>query len=393
METNAKVAKYVKIPNVVGLYRQLPSGRYYGQKKVRGKRHEVSLRTEDRKIAERRLKEWVASLDRGNAELERRTLRESLQKFFASRKGKSPSTLYAERCMIKRFERTWPYGLDIEVRSILPSNLDEWLAKRERSVKNTTYNRDAGFLKQLFAIAVKDGIILESPFDKVTTRWKKPQTPVRRVPTIEQFEAIVSYVRAQRFTDHANDSADFIAFLGLAGVGQAEASALTWGDIDWELGRISFRRQKTDTRFYTPIYEHLRPLLLDLQAKAGNPSPNTRVLKIKDAKKALARACTVLGLPHYSQRNIRQCLIMRLWKAGIDKKLIAKWQGHQDGGELILGTYTEVFGSDDDSYERQQLGKLSPPPRKQRTEAVIRAEIRLLLDELRMVQARARQGV
>jgi hypothetical protein len=49
---------------------------------------------------------------------------------------------------------------------------------------------------------------------------------------------------------------------------------------------------------------------------------------------------------------------MRLWKSGVDKKLIAKWQGHQDGGQLILDTYTEVFGSDDEAYEAQQLAKL-----------------------------------
>ena len=29
-------------------------------------------------------------------------------------------------------------------------------------------------------------------------------------------------------------SADFVEFLGLAGLGQAEAAALTWPDIDWQ---------------------------------------------------------------------------------------------------------------------------------------------------------------
>jgi hypothetical protein len=52
---------------------------------------------------------------------------------------------------------------------------------------------------------------------------------------------------------------------------------------------------------------------------------------------------------------------MRLWRSGLDKKLIAKWQGHQDGGALILSTYTEVFGSDDSEYESLQLAKLAPP--------------------------------
>ena len=125
---------------------------------------------------------------------------------------------------------------------------------------------------------------------------------------------------------------------------------------------MSIRRHKTDQRFTVPIYPHLRPLLEELKADAWrDATPHTLVFKIKDAKKALTNACERLGFPHFSQRNLRQCLIMRLWKSGVDKKLIAKWQGHQDGGQLILDTYTEVFGSDDAEYERAQLAKLSPP--------------------------------
>jgi hypothetical protein len=30
----------------------------------------------------------------------------------------------------------------------------------------------------------------------------------------------------------------------------------------------------------------------------------------------------------------------------------------QDGGELILDTYTEVFGANDESYEKTQLAKI-----------------------------------
>jgi hypothetical protein len=41
-------------------------------------------------------------------------------------------------------------------------------------------------------------------------------------------------------------------------------------------------------------------------------------------------------------------------------KLISKWQGHQDGGRLILDTYTEVFGSGDEQYVEDELAKLEP---------------------------------
>jgi hypothetical protein len=43
------------------------------------------------------------------------------------------------------------------------------------------------------------------------------------------------------------------------------------------------------------------------------------VFHIHDAKKALKAACERLGYANFSHRNIRQCLILRLWKAGVDK--------------------------------------------------------------------------
>ena len=58
------------------------------------------------------------------------------------------------------------------------------------------------------------------------------------------------------------------------------------------------------------------------------------------------------------ERTFGQALIRRLWQSGVDYKLIAKWQGHRDGGKLILGTYTEVFGNNDNAYEELQLAKI-----------------------------------
>lgn len=358
----SSIPLYAKIPGVVGLYRHTASGRYYAVKKVQGKRRERSLETTDRKIAERRMKDWIASLEKVDTEVEKTTLRQLRQKLIAISEGKSDSTQCIVRGVLRDFEEWWPHGMDTQVRNVRPSDLEAWLAKRERKLKNSSYNRVAGVLKQLFELAVKDRIVAESPFARVSTRWKKPQTPVRCIPTLEQFQDIVDEIRFQKHNRVAKASADFVEFLGLAGLGQAEASSLTWADVDFERNRLSIRRHKTDQRFHVPIYPHLRPLLERLKAEAGRKvSPRDCVFKIKDAKHALNGACERLDLPHFTQRNLRQCLIMRLWKSGVDKKLIAKWQGHQDGGELILSTYTEVFGADDAEYEKQQLAKLAAP--------------------------------
>jgi len=366
MTTDSELATnsgyYAKVANYPYLYRHTVSGRYYGVKKIKGKKRESSLKTSDRKIAERRLKDWVANLEKIDSEVEKTTLHELVQKFIAVNQGKSARTRDIIRGVLQDFEKCWPHGLDVEVRNIRPSHLEEWLARQEGRLRNTSYNRYAGVLKQLFELAVRDRIIAESPFKQVKTKWKKPQTPARHIPTVEEFQSIVDCIRSQRFTRHAQNSADFIAFLGLAGLGQAEASSLTWGDVDFPNNRLNIRRHKTDRRFTVPIYAHLMPLLEKLKSQAGeNLTAGTRVLRVKDAKKGLRSACAKLGLPRFSQRNLRQSLIMRLWKAGVDRKLIAKWQGHQDGGQLILDTYTEVFGSDDDDYERLQLAKIGSP--------------------------------
>jgi integrase len=348
-----------KIPNFPCLYRHKLNGCYYGIKKVSGKRKDHSLQTTDRKIAERKLAAWVKSLDKIDSTAEKTTLNQLIEKFLAGRHGKSDSTTATEASIVNLLKSEWRHGLDIRISQIRPSFLDEWLAKQEGRVKNTTYNRYCSFLKQLFEIAVADRMVIESPFLGVKTKWKAPQKPRRLVPTQEQFNSIINDVRNQRYNAEAKDSADFIEFLGLAGLGQAEASSLTWGDVDWSRNVLHIKRHKTQARFQVPIYEWLKPLLEKLlKDYPTSPSPSTNIFKIKDAKKALAAACKRFGFHQFTQRNIRASLIRRLWQAGVDVKLISKWQGHQDGGRLILNTYTEVFGADDAEYIKSELAKV-----------------------------------
>lgn len=348
-----------KIPNVPGLYRHRDRGTYYAIKKVLGKRKEHSLGTTDRKLAERRMKEWIRTLEKIDSAMEHTTLKQLLQKFEKANLGKASKTQATNTSIIKQLRSNWGYDLNMRVGDIRASHLNEWLANHEQRLKHTSYNRYAGFLKQLFAIAVADRIIAESPFESVTTRWKKPQEPRRMVPTVKQFEQIIAFVRKQKFNAHAKETADFLEFLGLAGVGQAEASSLTWGDVDWPKKQIHIRRRKTQHLYYVPIYDHLRPLLERLKKEAKHPVASQKVFTILDAKKALETACQKLGFAHFSQRNLRQCLIWRQWKARVDVKLIAKWQGHQDGGKLIFEVYTQLFGSQDGEYEEEQLKKLA----------------------------------
>jgi integrase len=158
-------------------------------------------------------------------------------------------------------------------------------------------------------------------------------------PTWEQFKAIIANVRAQVFNADAQDSADFLEFLGLAGLGQAEASSLTRAHVDLEAVRIITFRHKTSTGFAVPIFPQLRPLLQRLCAGKAN---HEKIFAIGNAKHALTNACKRLGFPPFSQRSLRRMFITRAIERGVDVKVIAQWQGHRDGGKLILDTYSHV---------------------------------------------------
>ncbi len=81
--------------NVPCLYRHA-NGTYYGIKKFAGKIKTRSLETQDRRISERRLKDWLASLNQIDTEAERTTLRQLIDKLLASRAGLAPKTVQTE---------------------------------------------------------------------------------------------------------------------------------------------------------------------------------------------------------------------------------------------------------------------------------------------------------
>jgi integrase len=67
-----------------------------------------------------------------------------------------------------------------------------------------------------------------------------------------------------------------------------------------------------------------------------------KVFTVRKASKAIDSACGRLRLSSYSHRSFRRMFITRAIERGVDVKVIAEWQGHKDGGKLILDTYSHV---------------------------------------------------
>lgn len=321
------------------LYRLASTGGFYARVWVRGKEIRRSLATTDWQLAKRRLRDLRKDLEKLDNEAAHTTIKAHLEVFLATSQNKSASTREKFDMIARRIREEWPGGSGQKLRDAKPSDVLRWLKLQRDRFAASTYNEYVQFIRRFFASAVKDRIIVESPAADVMQIKRK--TPIRDTPTWEQFHAIVADMRAQKRNADAEDSANACEFMGLAGLGNAEIEALTWGDINMERGKIHVYRQKTDTGFMIPIYPQLRPLIERLHG-GKERKPGDKVLVVGDIRKALAGACKRLGYPHFTQRALRRCFITRAVELGIDFKTIAGMQGHKDGGVLIAKTYSHL---------------------------------------------------
>ena len=316
------------------LYRY-SNGVYYARIKSSGKEIRRSLETTDRDLAKRNLaalKDQQRHVDFSKSKI---TLAEICDRYLRTVQHQKEKTIERKTLIVERIKKDWLTGSQTQVGKIKPSDVQLWLSRY--NFGPVSRNLHMACIKEILEMAVGDGIIPYSP--AANLRATRLDKPIRKTPTFNEFKAIVGDIRSQRFSADSENSADFVEFIGLAGLGQAETSALRVDDIDWERETITTFRHKTKSGFAIPLYPQLRPLLGRLvKGKSGSDS----VFKISDAKRAIAAACRRLRLPAYSHRSFRRMFVTRAIERGIDVKVIAEWQGHKDGGKLILDTYSHV---------------------------------------------------
>ena len=320
-------------------YRYSSTGTYYAVLRYRGKLIRKSLETPDRPLAKRRLADFRRSIEKVDPKAGRVTMAELADRYRETQRHLAGKTQKKKETITARIKTDWPAGSETYVRDVRESHVGIWLGVQKPRMGKASYNDYVEQIRAVFRLAVADKIIADSPAANI--KQLKRDKPIRTTPTWEHFQAIVASIRAQQLHAERDDSADFVEFLGLAGLGNAEAASLTWGDIDFEKAKIRVYRHKTDQGFVIPIYPQLRPLLQRMRG-ANSYVPGARVFKIGDAKKSIAAACKRLRLPHFSHRSFRRMFITRALEKGIDVQVIASWQGHRDGGKLILQTYSHV---------------------------------------------------
>jgi integrase len=332
-----KQALWRKVPKTVGLYEYVLSGTYFVHLRRGGRLHRESLKTKDLAFAKRKLRDFVMRIDRTDPRYGKISFVEWLERIYFPTLRGSGNTLADKWRTIERLKRSWLAARAQPMRDLKPTDVERWLSEQFGELSHSSYNGALSLVRDALAKAVTDRVLFENPAAHL--RYLKRHKPIRLTPAWEEFKAIVVNVREQWCNSDAQATGDFLDFLGRAGVGQAEASAVKREHVDLAAGRILLFRAKTRSGYAIPIFPWLRPLVERL---CEGKKQHEYLFTINSARKALTNACKRLGLSAYTQRSLRRTFITRAIELGVDIKTIAAWQNHGDGGKLILDTYSHV---------------------------------------------------
>jgi integrase len=343
------------------LYQYTHSKEYYARFRSRGKHIQQKLGTTEAPCttlseARRKLRDLKSGADSIDPNKINKTLGKVIDEYEAVLNCSEKTRVY-KKLHLGRLRTEFPLpSSTTKVRTIQKTDVMRFMAQYNH-LAPASWNAILTVARDVFAYAVDDEVIFRSPVIGKDLTYRKRPDCKKLTPSYAEYEAIVANVRSQKLADTAKESADLLEFMGLAGLGQAECADLTWADINFSAGKIAVIRRKTQKEFSVPIFPSLLPLLQRMNNEREDKTPTAKLFSVKDPKVALAAACRRLNFPNYSARSLRRMFITRCVNLGIDPKTIAGWQGHRDGGKLIL----QVYAQHDAEHERRMASKLIAP--------------------------------
>ncbi len=340
---------YVRVAEC--LYRNDSSGSYYAWVKKSGKQIRRSLKTSDRKLANRRLRELrqkLTGLDfsKGKSKL---TFKDLSKKWLKNTVvGLKESSVRRRKTSVKKLKE---YFGNVEVRKITRLMCDQWAQRRSPGIAASTYNNERETLIGILSYAKREGVILENPAE--VTKRRKLGKPEIVIPSKEQFQKLLATLRSLDVRYHM--AADLIELLAYSGMRKGEANAIRWSDINLRKGSFTVTGGEIGTKNRETRVVPLFPALKNFLSGLGDhlEQPDSIVVPLKDANNALTTACRIADLPHFNHHTMRHYFVSNAIEKGVDFKTIAAWIGHKDGGLLVAKTYGHL--RDTHSYEMAKL--------------------------------------
>jgi integrase len=332
--------EFKKITRVPNLYRRQLTGVYYLRVKRAAREFRRSLRTADFALAKRRLRDFEGKVSRlQGVETDKRLLFEDLsKKWLENIKSDMKPSSYARR--VGAVRALSPFFKGELVAKLGRRQIEAWKTTRAVRIAAQTANIEAETLRLILDYAMNDlRILLENPARSIKRR--KVRSTERLIPSKEDFRAIVAELRNGHKS--TGEAANFVEFLAYSGTRQAEAAAVCWRDIDFDLGLLTITGGTDGTKNHQhrtiPLFAPLRRLLEQMKASRPPANGGTRLFSIASAHLQIHRACKRLELQRYGHHSMRHFFCSNCIEAGVDFLTLSRWVGHSDGGVLIGKTY------------------------------------------------------
>jgi integrase len=320
------------------LYRNDASGIYYALIKRGGKQIRRSLKTSDRKLAERRLVEFrekVGGLDATHGKVKLSFSEVAGQWISSWKTHLKPSSARRREGAIAQLAQSLG---QVPVRSITRAQCEAWAERRSPDVAAATFNLERDTLQMILDYAKREGLILDNPAEVVQRRRQPKQTVA--IPSRDQFVKMLSTLRA--ISTRCHPAADLMELLAYSGMRKGEANAFRLADVDFDRNTFNVTGGEVGTKNHearvVPLFPMFREFLERLQ-KEQHPAKDDPLVPIVDAKKAMHTACKLNGYTHFSHHCLRHFFVSNAIEKGVDFKTIAAWIGHKDGGLLVAKTY------------------------------------------------------
>lgn len=348
METEAlgetKAARKLVFHRVAeNLYRLEMSGGYYALVKRGGKQFRRSLKTKDRKLAERRLAEYQAQVGNLTLSEDARLSFDDLAKRWieTTRHTLKPSSVIRREKCVKGVA---PFFQGMLIRNVQPQHCERWVKERGPDLAPQSFAHELNTMRGIFDYAVRLGIMLNNPARDIK-RKRIVQAKIE-IPTREQFKTLIETIRKSDGRDDsqrkAKAGADLIELLAYSGCRIAEATALRWRDVNFDTDTLTVSGGETGTKNHearvipmtNALRTHLEKLKADIQ-----PTDDQHISHIASAKKCLETACKKLSYPKFSHHDFRHLFATTCIEAGVDIPTVSRWLGHKDGGALAMRVY------------------------------------------------------
>jgi len=335
------------------LYRNSSSGVYYALVKRGGKQHRRSLRTKDRKVADRFLSDFRQKVGRlsKTSSASHVTFRDLAERWLETMRAHlKPSSFRRRETSVGQLCAVMGA---MTIRQVTTRTCEEWAAKRGPGLQASTYNNERDTLRVVLAYAKREGLLLDNPAELIPRRKLPRRSPV--IPTREQFVALVNQLR--EMGKRCREAAVLVELLAYSGMRLAEATSMRWGDVNFENNRFTVTGGDTGTKNHeareVPLFPSLRAFLDRIKVETS-PNPEDLIVGIRKARRAMEKACEEAKLPVFTHHTLRHFFVSNAIELNVDAKTIAAWVGHKDGGLLVAKTYGHLR----DTHSREMAQRM-----------------------------------